>query len=47
VRKAFKLIEKGLFDTSKFITSDILLENLVEALELMGRQKGIKYNIVN
>ena len=47
VRKAFKLIEKGLFDTSKFITSDMPLERLVEALELMGRQKGIKYNITN
>ena len=47
VRKAFKLIEKSLFDTSKFITSDMPLEKLVEALELMGSQKGIKYNIVN
>ncbi|MCD4669069.1 MAG: zinc-binding dehydrogenase [Actinomycetia bacterium] len=47
VRKAFKLIEKGLFDTSKFITSDMPLERLVEALELMGKQKGIKYNITN
>jgi L-iditol 2-dehydrogenase len=46
VKKAFKLIEKGLFDTSKFITSDMPLESLVEALELMGNQKGIKYNIV-
>ncbi len=45
VRKAFKLIEKELFDTSKFITSDMPLERLVEALELMGEQKGIKYNI--
>jgi len=45
VRKAFKLIEKGLFDTSKFITSDMPLERLVDALELMGQQKGIKYNI--
>jgi L-iditol 2-dehydrogenase len=47
VRKAFKLIEKGLFDTSKFITSDMPLEKLVDALELMGEQKGIKYNITN
>ncbi|MCJ7666054.1 MAG: zinc-binding dehydrogenase, partial [Actinobacteria bacterium] len=45
VRKAFKLIEKGLFDTSKFITSDMPLKRLVEALELIGQQKGIKYNI--
>jgi len=45
VKKAFKLIEKGLFDTSRFITSDMPLERLVDALELMGQQKGIKYNI--
>ena len=45
IRKAFKLIEKGLFDTSRFITSDMPLKNLVDALELMGEQKGIKYNI--
>ena len=45
VRKAFKLIEKGLFDTSKFITSHMPLERLVDALELMEKQKGIKYNI--
>ncbi len=47
VRKAFKLIEKGLFDTTKFITSDMPLEKLVDALELMGQQKGIKYNITS
>ena len=45
VRKAFKLIDKGLFDTSKFITKDMPLEKLTDALELMGKQKGIKYNI--
>ena len=45
VRKAFKLIERELIDTSKFITSDMPLDRLIEALELMGRQKGIKYNI--
>jgi L-iditol 2-dehydrogenase len=45
VKKAFTLIDKGLFDTSKFITSDMPLERLVDALELMGKQKGIKYNI--
>jgi len=47
VRKAFKLIEKGQFDTLRFITSDMPLEKLVDALELMGEQKGIKYNITN
>jgi len=45
VRKAFNLIDKGLFDTSRFITADMPLSRLVDALELMGRQKGIKYDI--
>ena len=47
VKKAFGLIEKGLFDTSKFITGDMPLEKLVHALALMGKQKGIKYNITS
>lgn len=47
VKKAFKLIEKGLFNAKKFITADMPLSRLVEALELMGQQKGIKYNITN
>jgi len=33
-RKAFKLMEKGLFDTLKFITADMPLEKLADALEL-------------
>jgi L-iditol 2-dehydrogenase len=45
VRKAFKLIEKELIDTSKFVTSEMPLKRLIEALELMGNQKGVKYNI--
>lgn len=45
VKKAFKLLTSGLIDTAKFITADMSLERLKEALELMGRQKGIKYNI--
>jgi len=45
VKKAFKLIISGQIDASKFVTADVPLENLVEALELMGQQKGIKYNI--
>ncbi len=45
VKKAFKLIDKGLFDTKKFITADMPLSRLVDALELMGKQRGIKYNI--
>jgi L-iditol 2-dehydrogenase len=47
VHKAFQLISDGLIDASKFITSDMPLERLVEALELMGQQKGIKYNIIS
>ena len=46
VRKAFKLIENKQINTAKFITADMPLEKLVEALELMGKQKGIKYNIL-
>ncbi|MBU1180497.1 zinc-binding dehydrogenase, partial [Patescibacteria group bacterium] len=45
VKKAFKLITTGQIDAAKFVTADMPLENLVEALELMGQQKGIKYNI--
>ncbi len=45
VKKAFDLITLGKIDTVKFITADMTLEKLVSALELMGQQKGIKYNI--
>jgi len=45
VKKAFKLIDKRLLNTSKFITADMPLKELVDALELMSKQKGIKYNI--
>ena len=45
VKKAFKLIENRQVDASRFITADMPLEKLVDALELMARQKGIKYNI--
>jgi len=45
VKKAFKLLMSGLINTAKFITADMSLKRLVEALELMGEQKGIKYNI--
>jgi len=45
VKKAFDLITSGQIDTVKFITADMPLEKLVSALELMGQQKGIKYNI--
>ena len=46
VKKAFKLIENRLIDATKFITADIPLENLINALDLMGMQRGIKYNII-
>jgi L-iditol 2-dehydrogenase len=45
VRKAFDLITSRQFNAIKFITADIPLEKLVSALELMDKQKGIKYNI--
>ena len=45
VKKAFDLITSGQIDTVKFITADMPLGKLVSALELMGQQKGIKYNI--
>ncbi|MGM0366830.1 MAG: zinc-dependent alcohol dehydrogenase [Actinomycetota bacterium] len=45
-RKAFCLITSGKIDAENFITGDMPLENLIEALELMDAQKGIKYNIV-
>lgn len=47
VKKAFKLIENRQIDASKFITADVSLENLIDALEAMGKQKGIKYNIIS
>ncbi|HEY4695459.1 MAG TPA: zinc-binding dehydrogenase, partial [Candidatus Hydromicrobium sp.] len=46
VKKAFDLITSRQIDAIKFITADIPLEKLISALELMDRQKGIKYNIV-
>ncbi len=45
VKKAFNLISKKLIDASKFITKDMPLENLVDALNLVDQKKGIKYNI--
>jgi len=45
VKKAFDIITSRQIDTVKFITADMPLEKLVSALELMGQQKGIKYNI--
>ncbi len=45
VKKAFKLIISGQVDAKRLITADMPLERLTEALELMGQQKGIKYNM--
>jgi len=45
VKKAFDIITSRQIDTVKFITADMPLGKLVSALELMGQQKGIKYNI--
>jgi len=45
VKKAFKLITSGQINAAKFITGSMSLEKLIEALELVGVQKGIKYNI--
>jgi len=46
VKRVFNLIISGQINDSKFVTADVPLENLAEALELMGQQKGIKYNIL-
>lgn len=46
VKKAFDLIISRRINAERFITADMPLEKLVEALELMGHQKGIKYNIL-
>ncbi|OFW53240.1 MAG: hypothetical protein A2163_08745 [Actinobacteria bacterium RBG_13_35_12] len=46
VKKAFDLITSEKINTAKFITADMPLEKLIGALELMGQQKGIKYNII-
>ena len=45
VSKAFGLITSGRIDAAKFITADMPLEELIKALELMSKGKGIKYNI--
>jgi len=45
VKKAFKLITSGQVDAKRFISADMPLEKLKEALDLMSMQKGIKYNM--
>jgi L-iditol 2-dehydrogenase len=46
VKEAFDLITSRRIDASRFITADMPLEKLIDALELMEQQKGIKYNIL-
>lgn len=46
VKEAFDLIASRRIDASRFITADMPLEKLIDALELMEQQKGIKYNIL-
>ncbi len=46
VRKAFDLITSRRIAAIKFITADMPLEKLIDALDLMRQQKGIKYNIL-
>ncbi len=45
VKKAFGLITSGQVAAGKFTTRDMPLKDLVKALELMRKGKGIKYNI--
>jgi len=47
VRKAFNLITSRIVDAKEFITGTVPLQNLVQTLEKIGRQEGIKYNIVS
>lgn len=45
VKKAFDLIKTRIVDARQFITSAVPLEKLIETLEKVGRQEGIKYKI--
>ncbi len=46
VKEAFDLITSRRIDAARFITADMPLEKLKDALELMEQRKGIKYNIL-
>ncbi|MEA2015570.1 MAG: alcohol dehydrogenase catalytic domain-containing protein [Actinomycetota bacterium] len=46
VKKAFALITSHSINAAKFITADMPLEKLADALKLMDSRKGIKYNIL-
>jgi len=46
VKEAFDLIITRHIDAARFVTADMPLEKLKDALELMEQRKGIKYNIL-
>jgi L-iditol 2-dehydrogenase len=46
VKKALDLLVSGAIPTAPFITAEMPLARVTEALELMSRQEGIKYAIV-
>jgi L-iditol 2-dehydrogenase len=45
VKRAFELIKNRIVDARQFISGSVPIERLVEALEKIGRQEGIKYKI--
>ncbi len=46
-RKAFNLLASKKINAKDFITSDMPLKNLIDALEMVENRKGLKYNIIN
>ena len=45
VKRAFELIRTRTVDARQFITGTVPIEKLVETLEKVGRQEGIKYKV--
>ncbi len=45
VKRAFELITNRIVDARQFISGTVPLEKLIETLEKIGRQEGIKYNV--
>ncbi len=45
VKRAFELIKSRTVDARQFITGSVPIEQLVETLEKIGRQEGIKYKV--
>ena len=45
VKRAFELISTRTVDARQFITGSVPIEKLVETLEKVGRQEGIKYKV--